>query len=87
MDATETLEVEDDDFDGARMDTEIVVDYEDGNMRGYVEIGVDQGETYAGLHIEDGPNPEPVTLRLSADEIRDLIASLERALETVEANS
>jgi hypothetical protein len=71
------------------MPAEIAVDYaeDSGYGYGYVEIGVEQGETNADLHIEDGDNPQAIKLRLSADEIRNLIASLERALDTVEANS
>jgi hypothetical protein len=76
--------------DEARMDAETAVEHDeraDGGGYGLIEVGVDANETVADLHIEDGDNPQAVTLRLSADEIRSLIASLERALETVEANS
>jgi hypothetical protein len=70
------------------MAAEIAVDYDEGDgVRGYIEIGVEDTDDCADLHIEDGENPQAIELRLSAGELRSLIASLEKALDVVEANS
>lgn len=81
---SETTATEDQVFE---MPAETAVDYDIDltGERGYVEVSVDEAETTADVLVEDAD--QSITLRLSADEIRALIGSLETALKTVEANS
>lgn len=67
------------------METEAAVDYAAPGMFGHVDVGVDEDETIADVLVED--DEQSITLRLSADELISLIASLQRALVTVRANS
>lgn len=85
----ETYEDEDD-YEYARMDTEIVYEYSEGNIRNYLEIGVDAGADSASLYFEgrdDSGEIQAGYQYLDADELQELIAAAEKALATIQANS
>lgn len=69
------------------MPTEIAIEDrdQDGAMRTYVEVGVDEGDDVADLYAEDAEG-DSVRLRLAVSEIDALIASLQRAKAVALAN-
>lgn len=67
------------------METEIPVDVTEPGSRAYVEVGVEEGDDYADVCVEDLETS--VALRLSVEQLDALIASLMDARATAAANA
>jgi len=87
--AIEALEVEDGE-QVYEMETEIVYDLTEGNIRNYMEIDVDAGSDNASLYFEGFDDDGRIVggrQYLDANELRALIQAAEKALDVIEANS
>jgi hypothetical protein len=79
-----------DDFEYAEMPGEVIYDFDEGNVRNYIEVEVESGSDNARLYFEGRHDDGEIGSGyqyLNADELEALIAAAEKALSVVQANS